>query len=568
MTRSRNARFLVVLGLASAAFLALAFFISESWLTAFFRHPHRPVDLSLYAEGAVLLRIMLAALGISLFMWALIIVRLAPTATPSRTALAVDSRGVTRVELALLAGAIILGAALRMSRIAESLWYDEVAAWTSFGVRGPGPIVGNFHDPANHILHTLLTWVSVEFTHHSLSTEVSLRLPAFLASLLTIPVVFALARRVAGRETAIAAAALFAIWPVCVLEGAEARGYSLMMLFSGLTTLQLLIARESQQRLHWLIYALWCALGAWSHLVTVFVAIGHGAWLVIALFKRAQRRTATAGLLSLVLAAVMALALFAPVLPEIFERRGLVSAANSSQPTLLDIEGLHMLLQLGGSWLWYASLPMLALLVLGIAVTLRKGEEVKRDAIALSLAGLLIFVVVVVAAGTWVYARFALFALPGAALAAAIGWTWLRKRSSWAAVIAALLACAGSAWELSKRPPKQPLREAAEHVLDHGGEGSRVLLVSIAHPVLDAYLPGVMTSFNLGATLERDLATARPAWVVMLYPDKLSSVTIETLAAHGFTQVARFDGWVDWGEGDVVVFEKSTSQQSNKSTEE
>jgi 4-amino-4-deoxy-L-arabinose transferase-like glycosyltransferase len=393
-----------------------------------------------------------------------------------------------------------------------------------------------------------------------LTREASLRLPAFAASVLAVLVVYLLARRTAGRTTARFAGALMAVWPVCVLEGVEARGYSLMMLFSALATLQLVIALERRRAWMWLLYACWVALGAWAHMVTTAVALGHGIWLVWRCFDQPQRRAAMCGLASLVLAAVITLALYAPALPEIMAKRGIVSATTSTQPGPFGAEGLHALLQLGGAWLWWAALPGLACCVLG-AIRLAKREHQHthiRAAIVAGLVGLPVFYLLVLALGTWVYARFALFAVPGAALLAAVGWDWLRERAKVAAIGATVLAIAAPLADLATRPPKQPLREASDHVFAQGGEGSRVLVLSIAHEVMKAYEDGleVSTSMNLGASLDADLARNNPGWVILLYPDHVAPAAIESLRAHGFTERARFDGWVDWGRGDVVVLER------------
>lgn len=451
---------------------------------------------------------------------------------------------------------IVLGAVLRALRMGESLWYDEIAAWISYGVHGPAFIVTTFHDPSNHILHTLLSWISVTCTAGFLSAEMSLRLPAFLASLGAIPAVHALARRAAGLETAFLAALLMAVWPVCVLEGAEARGYSLMMLFSALATWQLLVAMETRSIWRWLLYAVWVALGAWAHMVTSFVAIGHGVCLAIMATRRDHRRAALAGLVALVVAAVITLGLYAPVLSQLLHQRSAFAATDTRQPGLLGAEGLHLLLQLGGSWLWYAALPGLALLVVGALVLTRRHEGLDRMPVVFAIAGLPMFVIAVAFAGTWVYARFALFAAPGAALLAAIGWNWLRMRVPWMGVITGLIVCAAAVTDLATRPPKQPLRDATDFMIDEGGKGSRVLVVSIAHSVLDAYIEGARTSFRLGENLESDLDDFRPRFVVVLYPDQVDASHYAALEARGYQQRARFDGWVDWGQGDVAVFER------------
>ena len=40
---------------------------------------------------------------------------------------------------------------------------------------------------------------------------------------------------------------------------------------------------------------------------------------------------------------------------------------------------------------------------------------------------------------------------------------------------------------------------------------------------------------------------------VMLYPNLVSEHVVEQLHDAGYREIARFSGWLDWGNGDVVV---------------
>lgn len=504
----------------------------------------------MYMQAANLLRVMLVVLAGALGGWAIVLSR---TLQPCEAA---PKPAMSRMELNSMALLVLVGAVLRLQRMGESLWYDEVSAWQSYGQYGPGPIVGNFADPSNHILHTLLSWLGVTLTNPFVANEIALRLAAFIASLISIAVVYALARRAADLFTAILAGALFAIWPVCVLEGAEARGYSMMMLFAALATLLLVMAMERRRALLWLLYALAIALGVWAHMVTVFVAIGHGAWLVSRLFGAPTRRDALAGLTSLVLAAVTTVTLLAPALPEMLAKRDVVEVTDANQPGPFGAEGLHAILQLGGSWLWIAALPGLALLCVGVWVIVTQRDSKLRSAVIAGSIGLPMAYVLVIAMGTWVYARFLLFVMPIAALVAAVGWRWLWNKIRWAGIVFVIVIAGASGFDLVTRPPKQPLREASDYVYNHGGKGARVLVISIAHSVLDAYSDGleVATSFRLGAAIESDLDRTKPNWIIVLYPEKVDRATYDVLNAHGFTKRAHFDGWVDWGHGDIDIY--------------
>src|SRR2546426_587151 len=91
--------------------------------------------------------------------------------------------------------AVIAGLLLRMTRIGESLWYDEIASWQVYcaGLRMPWLIMAHFDDPINHVLSNLLLWASVNLLGNWTTVELAFRLPALLFSLLSIVAVAGLA---------------------------------------------------------------------------------------------------------------------------------------------------------------------------------------------------------------------------------------------------------------------------------------------------------------------------------------------------------------------------------------
>ena len=117
------------------------------------------------------------------------------------------------------------GLLVRAPRLTESLWYDEIVAWTSHTAGGPVAIMGSFAEPSNHIAHTLLTWCTVAAFEQSLGFEIALRLPALLFSLAALAAMYGLAREVTRTRPAAIAAGLTAVLPVAVLEAAAAPGY-------------------------------------------------------------------------------------------------------------------------------------------------------------------------------------------------------------------------------------------------------------------------------------------------------------------------------------------------------
>jgi hypothetical protein len=496
-------------------------------------------------DGAVLWRIMLVVSAVMLVGTPLLLTRMCPPAAIPP----VDAGGPDARERWILMGLIVAGLLVRAPRLVESLWYDEIAAWISYGRHGPGVIIGSYFDPSNHIGHTLLTWLSVELVP-SAGAEMSLRLPALLASLVSIVAVHGLVRRAGGPAAAIVAATLMAVLPVPVLEGVEARGYSMMICLAAVSSWSLLAALDRGTAWRWVVYAVLCAAGAWAHPLTVFVPVGHGIWLVW--------RRSIPGLLSLVLAAVITVTLYAPVVPQVLAIRDTFTVSGDHQPTLLGPEGLHTLLQLGGAWYAWAALPGLVLLAIGFGAGIRKTRL--RETIAVSWLGLPVYLVVVIATQQWMYARFALFAIPGAMLLMATGLVALHQWRRPAALVAGAAVLAVSIADLVVRPPKQPLRDAADFVAATG-EGQRVVVVGLHHQVFEVYAQGMNVTYSLqhGRDLEERLRADTPFWVVLYYPESVADETLTLLEVLGFEQIAQFDGWVDWSNGDVLVYRRITS---------
>lgn len=536
--------------------------VARTWWIAFFAHP--AVESNLTEQGVTLWRTMLGVMAIALPAGWWMLRRL--QATSMRMDVAADS-GRHRTSRTGLLGLIALALALRAMRINESLWYDEIASWRTYngGVGSFGATLGAFLDPINHTLHTLLNRWSVEHLFPTLPLEMAFRLPALLFSIMTVPVMFGLGRAATGSERiGWIAATLAAIAPVCVLEGVEARGYAQMIFFSAAATWTFILAFRSGHAAMWLLYALCCMLGVWSHFVTAWVAIGHGAWLMWrALREREDRGRCAQGFIALALGGLLSITAYSPLIPGLLAWRSNFAATSASQPRIFGPEGWHAVLQLGGSWSVWAAIAGAAMFGLGILRVLRRkrledsSQISSGDALTLALVGLPLMLLAVAVGGTWLYARFMLFGMPGALLAMAIGVDalWHRKRGLGIAALALIVA--SSLVDLWLRPAKQPLRESVEYVRDRQQPGDRVLAVGLAHDVLSVYGYDVeiAESFMFGRDLEQKLDAVRPRWVIVEYPRHVPADRYELLEARGYVKVAHLPGWADWGHGDVLVFE-------------
>jgi len=363
---------------------------------------------------------------------------------------------------------------------------------------------------------------------------------------------------------AVTAAFITALLPIAVLPATEARGYSLMTLFSALMTGAFLRALRIRTRSAWLIYAAACALGIWAHLVTVCVPAFHAAWCVAVLVRGAPStaseitpKAARAGLMAIGVAALLTLLVYAPILPAMFAIRSEFRALDGNEPTLIGPEGWMMLLSIGGSWKMWASLAALPLVVAGIAAATRDARL--RTALVLSLGGTVLALAFPLFLGSWLYARFLAFTMPGIALLLAAGFMEINDRTPRTARVIALLVA--SAWiaSLATLGPRQQIREAVMYVASHRTPTEGAFAVGLPDDVHQWYavplgvdMPG---SGPYGTALQQHLHDPAAAWAVLLYPRTLTAAA-DQLREAGFVEEARFPGWIDAGGGEIIVLRR------------
>jgi uncharacterized membrane protein len=133
---------------------------------------------------------------------------------------------------------ILAGAALRFATLdVQSLWYDEAVTAHLLSMPLTDMLSAIPDSESSPPLYYLLAWLWAHFVGVG---EVSLRMLPALFGTATIPVVWALGRRMGGERAGLFAAALVAVNPMLVWFSQEARVYSLLaLLAAGLSLLWL-----------------------------------------------------------------------------------------------------------------------------------------------------------------------------------------------------------------------------------------------------------------------------------------------------------------------------------------
>ncbi len=540
---------------------------SATWID-WFQHPIRVERSGGVPEttiaGVRLLRGCLVVAGVA---WSVLLPSLAWMDRRHPTEPRPGRADVSRWSLALLLLIVVAGLIPRALRLQESLWYDEIAALISSSLHGVGPALGNYHALANHAFHSAAAAVSMQqLGQHD--AELALRLPAVLAGVACIPAMFWLGRIVDGERLGLLGAFVIGLMPVAILEGAEARGYSLMMLCTILATGHWLRIRDGRWNSVGL-YALVVAVGCWSHLVFACVPLGHAAQALVRPWRLPEDRSvAWRWWTSLALAGFTTLMVLSPLLPDLLERRTEFIALDGDEPSPLGAEGLHTLLQLGGSWTWWAALPGLGLFVLGLTESRRWPRL--SVAVHAGLAGGIVGLALTILGGSWLYARFLVFLLIPASLliaSALAGLAHFGRRAEPAVLAGALLT---TTWltSLALLPAKQPIRDAVALLRSETATDDSAWSIGLGDDVAMFYTEGrgprLVHAPRLGANLDRDMLAVGPDAAIMLYPDLVSEETWTRLDEAGFRTLGRFPGWLDWGRGDVVVLGRPRASSPSK----
>ncbi|MFM7134954.1 MAG: glycosyltransferase family 39 protein [Planctomycetota bacterium] len=560
-----------------AACLALALVPTATYADAF-AHPVR-VELLAGAipeatmQGAAAFRFALAAAAavIPLLVWML--VRACPP-DAERPPRPIAPR--TRAGWLLLAGIVAIGGALRIAVARESLWYDEISAFLSFAIEGPGVAFGSYAVPTNHVPMTIATWAAWTLSGGSLD-ELVLRAPAIAAGVASIAVAYALGATLFSRRLGLFTALAVAVGPIPVVEGAEARGYAFVILGALVATLALARAFRTRSAREYAVFAGACAFMAWSHPVAVLVPVSAG---VIGLAR--DRRLAIASLCAGVVAAV----LLAPLVGDVLATRADYARSDAAQPAPWSREGFEALYGLALAWTgglksWWCLEPTSLLAVAAgfgyAAIAMSRAPTARRTraAIAPLLAAFALAFVLSATLGTWIYARFLVFTVPAGALAlTAFAWSSIRAsrrvypiprkppvfmigpRAALCALALVLAARSG----VSNLACRQPIRDAVEVVARSRAADDRVSTIGLPDNAVGFYaqrygFEATATGF-LGKDLAAVLARDAPRFVVVLYPSRVDGEILRMLD-DGFDRTHAFDGWADWGAGAVEIWERA-----------
>jgi 4-amino-4-deoxy-L-arabinose transferase-like glycosyltransferase len=341
-----------------------------------------------------------------------------------------------------LAGLIALGAAVRFADLGlQSYHHDEVI--TVMRVI-PGSFGHMLHEvkasESNPPLYYALAWAWAKVFG---TGEVGLRSLSALLGLLTVPVGYLIGRQLSGRGAGLVLAAVVAVNPMLIWYSQEARSYSLLVLFCGLSLLFFLRALDRGRGRDLGLWALCSALALCSHYFAFFLVALEAVWLLVALRGRLRVVAPAVGAVALAGAALL------PLIAAQVDPNHIGWIENSPLPARLVDTGISFLAGETGHVIAepirerYALFPAVVIGLVLLLVLIRGSRRERRGAgigLALGLSVAALAALAALAGKDYVVERNLLPALLPLAATLAVGCSLERARR--VGVILAVALCA------------------------------------------------------------------------------------------------------------------------------
>ncbi len=516
------------------------------------------LGVSILDTALVALGVFLIALGVSPERW-----WRHPGVPSSASGLHVSPEWTAPISWRALFALTAIAAVLRAWRLDSDLWLDEITTVREYMRLGLPEILHTFPAPNQQMLNTVLGWASIEvFGEH----EWSVRLPAMLFGVASVPALYWLGRAFTREGEALAAAALLCVSYHHVWFSQNARGYSGMILFSLLGLGWLLRGLARNRSGAWVGYAVASTLGALSLLNTAFLLASHvpayavlmRRWRPASGGRAPITRRVVASTIGIGLGCLVGYGLALPAMVETFTH---------GQPS----HGWHDLGALA-TVIWRGftggSVAGVVALVVGATVGAVGWVSYWRQSPFINVLLVLpvvLNVVVNLSLNFGVYPRAFLYVLPFALLFAVRG-VWVLVGAGWRALgrtgepaaawrIAVALLIVGSSAMLVRnyRHPKQDYRGALAFVRAEMGSNDVVCAVGWAGIAYRNYYAPTMPFPTTLAEIDALERTHGNVWIVYSFIRDMHRVYPELLdrIERHYTHVRHFPGTL--GDGTIFV---------------
>ena len=185
---------------------------------------------------------------------------------------------VGKKEWAVVGMIMLMGFVVRFIMLFRPMDYDESYTFLSYASKSFYIIISDYSFPNNHVFHSIL----VRLSYLLLGDDPwSIRLPAFLAGLLMIPVVYIFGRRLFNRRVGLISAGFIAFWPEFIQYSINARGYTIVALITLLIFCLAIYLKKHPNLAGWVFLVVLSALGFFTIPVMLYPFGAVYGWLFL-----------------------------------------------------------------------------------------------------------------------------------------------------------------------------------------------------------------------------------------------------------------------------------------------
>ncbi len=172
-----------------------------------------------------------------------------------------------RVHLLSLFIILIIAVAIRMLYLFEPILRDEAYTFVNFAQKPLLIGLSYYSTPNNHLFNTFLVHMSYLFFGNELW---AIRLPAFIAGVLMVPVSYLAIRIFFNKYAALLTAGIIASSPVLVTFSTSARGYTLIGLIFLLIFILAVKLKQSENTAAWILFSALSAIGFYTIPIMIY----------------------------------------------------------------------------------------------------------------------------------------------------------------------------------------------------------------------------------------------------------------------------------------------------------
>lgn len=185
---------------------------------------------------------------------------------------------IDRIYLVALLVITLLALLIRLIFISQPMRHDEAYTFLAFASRSFRVVISDYHLPNNHVFHTILVYLA----YHLFGNQPwIIRLPALIAGVLAVPATYWVGNMFYDRNTAILSAALVASASPLISYSTNARGYTLISLFTLLILALGVLVKDNKNLLAWILIMVFSALGFYTNPTMLYPFGILMTWLLV-----------------------------------------------------------------------------------------------------------------------------------------------------------------------------------------------------------------------------------------------------------------------------------------------